>query len=99
MKLILEYLRWILAWASLAFLCVIGFSLALINGLIGNYVRADRTFRSMSRLAAAVIGYSGKYSLSAECGSRENFGLYLIDKILGEGHCDQARRDEGLRKR
>jgi hypothetical protein len=94
---VIVYLRWLLAWASLAFLCGIGFLLALVNGLLGDYKRADRTFRSMSRLAASVIGYSGKYSLSAECGSRGNFGLYLIDKILGEGHCDQARREERLK--
>ena len=96
MNLVLEYLRWLVAWLGLAAFGVVAFGVALVNGLTGNLRRAERTFRTMSRLAAAVLGYSGANSLSAECGARNNWGERFIDWLLGAGHCEQERKNEHL---
>ena len=96
MKRLLEYFRWLVAWVGLAAFGVVAFGVALVNGLTGNLRRAERAFRGMSRLAAAMWGYSGANSLSAECGARNNRGEVFIDWLLGAGHCEQERKNEHL---
>lgn len=55
--------------------------------------------RAMDKTLAAVLGFSGFYTLSAECGVaaiRPWTSLrWLLDKIQA-GHCEGAAKNEGL---
>lgn len=55
--------------------------------------------RAMDKVLAAVCGFSGYFTLSAECGVATNqpwTGLrWVLDKIQA-GHCEGAARNEGL---
>lgn len=57
--------------------------------------------RASDKLTAAVLGFSGFYTLSAECGAATTqpwIGLrWLLDKIQ-IGHCEGAAKNEGLIK-
>lgn len=55
--------------------------------------------RAMDKVLAAVLGFSGFFTLSAECGVAKTqpwIGLrWLLDKIQA-GHCEGAAKNEGL---
>lgn len=53
--------------------------------------------RAMDKLMAAVMGYSGNHTLSAELGASTDYHWLrvMLDKIQ-DGHCAKAARDEGL---
>lgn len=56
--------------------------------------------RCMDRLLAALLGWSGDYTLSAELG--RGFRLQWLRRLLDRiqtGHCLKAALDEGLLKR
>lgn len=62
---------------------------------------ADHVVRSMSRMLAALLGKTGLYSTSAECGIAKRGFFYklrsLVDFLLGEGHCKQEAKIERIK--
>lgn len=61
---------------------------------------AKNAIRALDKTAAAFLGFSGKFTVSAECG-RVDSGWpsdlgKIIDAMLGAGHCDAAARREGI---
>lgn len=82
----------------------LGYAVLIVLALLGmmalGSVWAKNIFRAGDKTVAAVLGFSGFYSLSAECGagdSRLCRSLRLmIDLAIGGGHCARAAKDEGL---
>lgn len=72
----------------------------LLIGVVFGSVWAKNIFRAGDKTVAAVLGFSGFYSLSAECGAGVTrgckVGRVLIDAVFGAGHCVGAAKDEGL---
>lgn len=92
-RLLFGYLFIIAVFVIAACIC------AVITPLVymaGARQYADNMLRSMSRTFAALCGYSGRYSMSAECGMRLNEFSKLVDFLLGKGHCESQARIEGL---
>lgn len=61
---------------------------------------ARNCLRALDKAAAAYLGFSGRYTVSAECGASltpvwRALGL-VIDLLLGKGHCREAAVREGL---
>ena len=42
------------------------------------------------------LGWSGQYTISAECFRRKCVLCRVIKRLFGEQHCLEAARDEGL---
>lgn len=61
---------------------------------------ARNCLRALDKAAAAYLGFTGRYTVSAECGVRRGFAwrvlARVIDGLLGGGHCADAARREGL---
>lgn len=54
---------------------------------------------ALDRLLAAILGWSGKCTVSAECGLSNCVVCKLVKLLLGIDHCVDAARDEGLIKK
>jgi len=72
---------------------------SLLAILLDENVYAKDVLRAMDKLLAAVLGFSGFFTLSAECGVSSDqpwIGLrWILDKIQA-GHCLGAAKNEGL---
>ena len=82
---------------SLGALGAIVVSLAAI--LLEENAYGKDVLRAMDKLLAAVCGFSGSYTLSAECGVTEKQPWILLRRLLNriqEGHCAGAAHNEGL---
>ena len=82
---------------SLGALLSVVFSLAAI--ILDEYTYAKNILRAMDKTLAAVLGFSGFFTLSAECGvatAQPWVALrWLLNKIQS-GHCEGAAQNEGL---
>lgn len=58
----------------------------------------DNVLLSSDRFLAALLGWSGKYTVSAECGASRCSFCNAIRWLLGDKHCDDAALDEGRLK-
>jgi hypothetical protein len=66
--------------------------------LFSGWQYAHDIFVAMDKLMAAVLGRSGKFTVSAECGADINFypGIrYVLDHIQ-KNHCLSSAKHEGL---
>lgn len=94
----LGYLFVILIFVLSAPVCAFAAPIAWING---GEIYADHVVRSMSRMFAALLGRSGLYSTSAECGVAKQGFFYhlrrLVDFLLGDGHCKQQAKIERIK--
>lgn len=69
-------------------------------------VFSDRNYakdilRSQDKLMAALFGWGGEHTVSAECGSRQadcKFCIYVCKllNLIQPGHCEGAAKNEGL---
>ena len=53
----------------------------------------------LDKQAARLLGWSGRHTISAECGrplQRHCVLCRVIRKWFGDQHCEQAARDEGV---
>lgn len=82
---------------SIGALAAIFVSLAAI--LLEENAYGKDVLRAMDKLLAAVFGFSGFFTLSAECGVAKEAPWvqlrWILDKIQ-EGHCIGAAKNEGL---
>lgn len=60
----------------------------------GEYI--DNVLMTGDRFLAALLGWSGKYTVSAECAAARCWFCCAIRAILGINHCAKAAQDEGL---
>lgn len=75
--------------------------LFLIAAILGS-VYAKNVFRAGDKTFAALLGFSGFLTLSAECGNPEAGTFWLgvgalIDEAFGENHCAEAWERETAR--
>lgn len=72
----------------------------LMLGILLGSAWSKNVFRAGDKTLAAVLGFSGFHSLSAECGAGGSVLCRalrpMIDFAFGEGHCIGAARNEGL---
>jgi len=99
MRYTLGYIFVLILFTLLAPVCALA---AVIAYLAGNIEYADHIYRSMSRMVAALLGKTGVYSTSAQCGAAQS-GFFrrlrpLVDWLMGPGHCENEARNEGLIK-
>ncbi len=82
---------------SLGFIASIIVSMLAI--LFDRIAYGKDVLRAMDKLLAAVLGFSGDYTLSAECGISQRkpwiFLRWVLNKIQS-GHCEGAASREGL---
>lgn len=62
---------------------------------------AKDILRSQDKLMAALLGWGGDYTVSAECGSRQAGCRFCrmvcrLLNVIQPGHCEGAARNEGL---
>lgn len=60
---------------------------------LGEYI--DNVAQTADRFLAALLGWSGKYTVSAECGASRCWICRAVRATLGMKHCLEAARDEG----
>lgn len=63
---------------------------------IGGYI--DNVLQTGDRFLAALLGWSGRYTVSAECGASRCGLCAAIRWLLGVRHCVKAALDEGRLK-
>lgn len=64
--------------------------------MIGPYL--DNVLLTFDRLLAALLGWSGKYTVSAECAVSRCRFCKAIRYLLGVKHCTEAAKNEGKEK-
>lgn len=63
----------------------------------GEYI--DNVLLTADRCLAALFGWSGKYTVSAECSASKCLLCRAIRSLLGEKHCIEAAQSEELIKK
>lgn len=86
-----------LVWLPFSVACIASVPISLYGILFTQNDYARNVLRSMDKLLAALMGFTGRWTLSAELGAGSKFqwlrrGLDSIQK----DHCAKAARDEGL---
>lgn len=88
-------------WVALTPLAVLGVCVAPLAVVFDRWAYARDLGRGMDRLGAAVLGWGGDYTISAECGSRHadcrfcRWVCRMLDWVQ-PGHCAGAARNEQL---
>jgi len=86
-------------WLPFSLGCLAAVIVSLLAILMEENVYGKDVLRAMDKLLAAVLGFSGFFTLSAECGiSRDTPWIqlrWLLNKIQ-PFHCEGAAKKEGL---
>lgn len=86
-------------WLPFSLGCIAAIIVSLAAILLEENVYGKDVLRAMDKLLAAVLGFSGYYTLSAECGVTEKQPWVLLKNLLNliqPGHCEGAAKHEGL---
>jgi hypothetical protein len=86
-------------WIPFNLGCIAAIIVSLLAILMEENGYGKDVLRAMDKLLAAVLGFSGFYTLSAECGVTEKQPWVLLKTLLNmiqSGHCEGAARNEGL---
>lgn len=91
----------LLLWLPFSAAALVAILVALVAIVADERVYGKDVLRAMDKLMAAVLGWGGKYTVSAECGSRQAGCAFcrLVCRILNladPGHCAGAAKREGL---
>ena len=91
----------LILWLPFTVGCLAAVVVSLLAIMFDWKIYGKNVLRSMDKVLAAVLGFSGYFTLSAECGvanSQPWIALrWLLDKIQA-GHCEGAAKNEGLIK-
>lgn len=88
-------------WLAFTVLTLAGIAAAPVAILAGRWGYAKQLGAAMDRLGAAVLGWGGQFTISAECGSRHKdcrfckLACRLLD-LVQPGHCAGAATNENL---
>ena len=88
-------------WLPFAVLSIVAIPVALWALATGEWVYAKNLLRAMDKVAAALFGWTGYYTVSAECGASSCVFCKVICaglNLLDPGHCAGAAQREGLTK-
>lgn len=89
----------IVLWLPFSIGCLVAILVSLAAILLEENDYGKDVLRAMDKLLAAVLGFSGFFTLSAECGIAATAPWvqlrWVLDKIQA-GHCAGAARNEGL---
>lgn len=97
MKLWARILVVLLLWLPFSVACLVAVPVALFAVLANEVEYAKSVLRAMDRLTAAVLGYSGDYTVSAECSRSECRVCAVICWVFDwfeKDHCNKAARSE-----
>jgi hypothetical protein len=86
----------VLVWLSFVVAALAAIPLSLLYLTEREYGR--NVLLSMDRVMAAVLGWSGQYTVSAQCGKSACWLCQAVCWLLNRmdrNHCDDAARDEG----
>lgn len=86
-------------WLPFSIGCLVAIPVSLFAILVEENTYAKNCLRAMDKTLAAVLGFSGYFTLSAECGvafsAPWNQLRYLLN-LIQPGHCEGAAKKEGL---
>lgn len=88
-------------WLPFSIGCAVAIVISLAAILLEENDYGKNLLRAMDKVLAAVMGRSGFYTLSAECGVIDVFPFTQIRTLLDliqAGHCEGAAIHEGLLK-
>lgn len=86
-------------WLPFSIGCIAAIITSLFAILVEENTYGKDVLRAMDKLLAAVLGFSGFYTLSAECGVTEKQPWILLKNLLNkiqQNHCEGAAKNEGL---
>lgn len=89
-------------WVPFALFALVSVLLAPAAVIFDRWGYAKDLGRGMDRLGAAVLGWGGDYTISAECGSRHSkcsfckLVCWLLDRVQF-GHCESAAKNEQIK--
>lgn len=86
-------------WIPFSIGCLVAILVSLAAILLEENEYGKDVLRAMDKLLAAVLGFSGYFTLSAECGVTEKQPWLLLKTLLNliqPGHCEGAAKNEGL---
>ena len=89
----------LILWLPFTLGCLAAGVVSLLAILLEWNTYGKNVLRAMDKVLASVLGFSGYYTLSAECGISSKqpwvFLRFLLNKIQA-GHCEGAAKNEGL---
>lgn len=88
-------------WVPFSAAAIIAIPVALWALVSQEWTYAKDLLRAMDKVGAALLGWGGRYTVSAECGSRRAGCLLCkfvcpILHLIDPGHCVGAAKREGL---
>lgn len=86
-------------WLPFSIGCLAAILTSLVAIAMEENEYGKNVLRAMDKVLAATVGFSGYFTLSAECGVTESqpwLGLRKILDMIEPGHCEGAAIKEGL---
>lgn len=86
-------------WLPFSIGCLVAIPASLFAIAFEENTYGKDVLRAMDKVLAAVCGFSGYFTLSAECGIAKDqpwIGLRKILDMIQADHCEGAARHEGL---
>lgn len=85
-------------WIPFSIAALIAIPVSLF-ALVFEWDYAKNILRAKDKLAAALVGWSGRYTVSAECGAETKCKvcavLCWVLGVIDSGHCEGAAKREG----
>lgn len=97
MKLLVALL---VLWLPFSLAAIVAIPVSLVAVFL-EWEYAKNILRAKDKLAAALLGWSGRYTVSAECGASDCRFCRSVCWLLNwidKGHCEGAAKREGLTK-
>lgn len=88
-----------LLWLPFSIGCLLAIPASLFAIALEENTYGKDVLRAMDKVLAAVCGFSGYFTLSAECGVSNDqpwIGLRKILDMIQADHCEGAAKNEGL---
>lgn len=86
-------------WLPFSLGAIASVIVSLVAIIVENNTYGKDVLRAMDKTLAAVLGFSGRYTLSAECGIATVAPWTWLRRALDliqPGHCEGAAKNEGL---
>lgn len=85
----------IILWIFFTIGCLVTPLLALFFSFVPKNHYLRRVVKAADRMMAAILGYSGKFTLSVECGTEPNL-MWLHDmlNVIQKNHCENEVFEE-----
>jgi hypothetical protein len=87
----------LILWLPLSLAAIVAIPVSLVAVFI-EWEYAKNILRAKDKLAAALLGWSGQHTISAECGASECKlcrAVCALLNMIDNGHCEGASRREG----